>query len=38
MSNAEIRFVLAQISIIDSAIPECALHQRHEIVTQLENI
>ena len=38
ISNAEIKLVLTQISIVDSAIPQCVLHQIHEVVTQLESI
>ena len=38
MSNAEIKLVLSQISIEDSAIPQCVMHQIHKVVTQLEGI
>ena len=38
MSNAEIGLVLVQTSIIDFATAECVLHQKHKVVTQLENI
>ena len=38
MTNAEIKLVLAQISIVDSVILHCVLHQIHKVVTQLESI
>ena len=38
MSDVENKLVLAQISIVDSAIPQCVLHQIHKVVTQLESI